>query len=327
MNSQFQVIMFDSDSHASRLMFRDLSSRPNTVETSDIFDIKNPLLKLVNKVHMSGAINRKIALPFRQVWDSFYTAQVAEQHPKQNFIFIFTNVSVKKFRLEYLQKLEKLPNVRLVLIAVDPFLNTFLCPLDIMRQVHFDLIYSFDKSDCEKYGMIYTQSLYSKRTDIVPSKETFDLFFVGRAKDRLQTLQNIALKAAEQGCKCGFFILDVKAEQRKSIPGVTYLDHVLPYDDVLPMILSSNCLLDLVQQGQNGYTMRIYEAIFYNKRLITNNASVRDFRYYTPSGMQIIQDETEIDVSLIKTKSPLDYQYHNDFSPIHLVDEIVQRLS
>lgn len=321
-----KYMVFDSGSDASRLMFADVNKMPNAIETSNIFSINTPFLRALNKVHMSGKINRKVPLPFRKIWDSFYLIEKAKKDKKNEYIVFMTNVSAKKFRVEYLQDLKKYKNIHLVLIAVDSFVDQFLCPLGIMEKVDFDLIYSFDRDDCAKYGLLYTQSQYSKMDDVKAANVQYDLFFIGRAKDRLEKLKHIVRKANSYGLRTGFFLLGVPKKQREKIDGITYLDRVMPYREVLPLILSSKCLVDIVQEGQKGLTMRVYEAIFYNKKLYTNNESIRNLRYYDPRYMMISSDLENVEEAFFGDTVFVDYKYENDYSPIVLLKDAEQRI-
>lgn len=321
-----KYIVIDSGSDASRLMFHDITKLNNAIEVSNIYEIANPVLKLLCKVHNSGKINRKLKLPFRRIWNRYCVIEQAKRDTINNYVVVMTNVSVKKLPISYLQDLKKYPNIYLIMIAVDSFVDDFLSPIEIMKQIDFNLIYSFDKQDCEKYGLLYSQSQYSKIDNIKSSSKALDLFFIGRAKHRLSVIQQIARDAQKEGIVCGFYILDVPTKLREEIEGITYIDSVITYKEVLPVIANSKCLLDIVQDGQVGYTTRVYETIFYNKLLLTNNKSVIDFSYYNAQYIKIFDRPENIDYSFIKAELTVDYKYNEEFSPIALIDDIRARL-
>ena len=321
-----KYIVIDSGSHASRLMFADVKNMPDALETSSLYIIPDRMLSSLCKFHNSGKINRKIKLPFRYIWDRFCILEQAKIDTENEYIIVMTNVSVKKFRVEYLKGLESYKNIHLVLIAVDSFVDKFLSPLDVMGRVSFDLIYSFDQKDCDEYGLIYSQSQYSKIDKLSRSELGYDIFFVGRAKQRYEMLKDIARKANMYGVKCGFYLLGVPKKDQEDIPGIIYIDKVLPYSDVLPLILSSHCLLDVVQTGQVGYTMRVYESVFYNKRLITNNSAVEDFAYYQKDYMNIFSKIEDINFGIFADKSEVDYKYKGEYSPVNLLLDAKKRI-
>ena len=321
-----KYIVIDSGSSASRLMFRDIKKVKYAVETSELFLIQNPLLRILNKIHISGKVNRIVDIPFKNKWDKFYIMEEAKINPNREYIIVFTNISVRKIRLKYLQEIRELPNICLVLVAVDSFIDKKLSPLDILDKISFDLVYSFDPNDCERYGLEFTNSIYSRRLDISKAKKQSDLFFIGRAKDRYHDLLTIARKAIAAGFKINFQILGVKKTEQEQLSGVTYLKKVKPYDEVLPMIMASKCLLDIYQTGQKGLTMRAYEAVFYNKMLITNNDYIKKLAYYKPQYMQVFSSVNEIDFTFIRQNEDVDYKYKDEYSPIHFLKEIEKKL-
>ena len=61
------------------------------------------------------------------------------------------------------------------------------------------------------------------------------------------------------------------AEQRK---GIIY-NQLIDYNQILDELQKFDTVLEVVQPGQVGVTLRYYEAITYNKKLITNNEMVK----------------------------------------------------
>lgn len=50
-------------------------------------------------------------------------------------------------------------------------------------------------------------------------------------------------------------------------------------------------LLDLSQRGQTALTLRAMEAIFFQRKLITNNAEVCKFDFYNPNNILVIDPD------------------------------------
>ena len=50
----------------------------------------------------------------------------------------------------------------------------------------------------------------------------------------------------------------------------------------------SRCLVDLFQEGQVGLTRRPLEALFFNKKLLTENAHIAQFPFYHPHNIFIL---------------------------------------
>ena len=56
----------------------------------------------------------------------------------------------------------------------------------------------------------------------------------------------------------------------------------LPYEEFLQHTIQSDIVGEVVQSRQVGITVRALEAMFYHKKLITNNAAIRNTPLYQP---------------------------------------------
>ena len=87
--------------------------------------------------------------------------------------------------------------------------------------------------------------------------------------------------------------------------------------------MKSNCILDIVQNGQKGNTIRYYEAICNNKKLLTNNRTVLSDKYYDKRYIQYFSDAKQIDVNWIKEPCEVDFGYQGEFSPEVLIRKFI----
>ena len=110
------------------------------------------------------------------------------------------------------------------------------------------------------------------------------------------------------------------AEQRK---GIIYIQ-LIDYNQILDELQKFDTVLEVVQPGQVGVTLRYYEAITYNKKLITNNEMVKKLPFYNPDYMFVFCDPEDIDLEWVKRSIKDDYHYNNEFSPKELVKDIIR---
>ena len=54
------------------------------------------------------------------------------------------------------------------------------------------------------------------------------------------------------------------------------------------MINESKAILDIVQENQTGITIRPLEALFFHKKLITNNKNIVSYKFYCQNNIFII---------------------------------------
>ena len=74
------------------------------------------------------------------------------------------------------------------------------------------------------------------------------------------------------------------------------LNKYMEYSENIIQIQKSRCLFELLQGNQSGQTIRSLESAFFQKKLITNNASIRDTPLYDPARVFIIGEDNPDDI-------------------------------
>lgn len=324
--SEVSYIVVDTGEKAIQLMMSDIGNIENGKQISEVVQINNPIIKFLYRAHMSYAIFCKVRLPFKSIWDKFCMLDSVIPTDKECYIVIVNGV-IHRFTSEYLNRIEEMNNVHLCLLLIDPLDMIVENSKRIFREVHFEQIYSFQKRDCKKYGFYYTNTIYSKCS--IAKKEVLnDLYFIGVDKGRIEKIYIIYKKITDLGYKCDFTVVVNKGQLKNycsKYPGINFIDKRISYDEILDRVMASRGILEVMQDGQDGATMRFYEALFYNKYLITNNKSVLNHPYYNAKYMQVIKDSNDIDINRFGNLEQVDYKYDGKLSPIYLFDEIVKR--
>ena len=151
-------------------------------------------------------------------------------------------------------------------------------------------------------------------------KTLYDLFFVGVSKGRAESLGRIYEQLSAKNVRCEFYISGVKKNEKR-VEGIHY-NKWLTYSEVLEKVKSSNCILEVMEQDQEGFTLRTMEAVCYNKRLLTNNSGVISSPFYKSGFIKTFADTADIDTAFVTDRSEVDYHYDNEFSPVHLLEHI-----
>lgn len=147
--------------------------------------------------------------------------------------------------------------------------------LNKIKDFGFQLV-TFDPHDAVRYGMSYhNQFLRFPKPEELTCKVDIDFFFVGIPKDRESYLLKIKSFLEGKGYKCCFIIPHSS-------------DEFISYEENLKYVARSRCLIDIYQCGQSGITRRPMEALFYNKKLITNNPEIRNFDFFHPNNIFIL---------------------------------------
>lgn len=307
----------------------DLEKMRNVQVVSYPVDHANSVVRFLFFIHHTPRINRYVKLPFKSLWYPYYFREKFPDKKPLCFVVSGTFATVSIEYLRYLKK--KYPDCKIVRIHRDLIpLWRQKCPEytdDVIAEL-FDLQMSYDEKEAQQYGMIYF-SEFESAIDIKPSgdKPACDVFFAGRAKDRLDKLMAVYHKLTQAGLTCHYYLTDVPEEKRVPFPGVEYADKGMSYRQMLQRSVDARCLLEINQGGAVGYTSRFLEAVIYGKKLLTDNVAIADTQFYDPRYIQCFTEPEDIDTSFVKADvGAVDYHYNGEFSPCHLIKQIDRAL-
>lgn len=313
-----QNIILFAGNEMCQTMFADLSNRSDFISFADLIYTKSSILKCIYRIHTSVKINNIINLPFKNIWKIYFNPiRRYKFNPKEIYYIYIVSPIFEYYDLQDFIDLQKKYTVYFILIMIDT-LSTASGSIvkDSIKYLNYIRIYTFDKKDAEKYSFTFTNSMYSK-FNIEEKKEIkSDLYFIGRDKGRKEIIEKIYSRLVQNNIKCDFTIngLDVKATK----PGIRH-GRGITYKQIINEIQETDCIFEIIQKGQQGVTLRYYEAICYNKKLLTNNPDIFQYPYYNPAYIKYYSNESDIDIEWLKQKIIVNYHYKGDFSPVNLI--------
>lgn len=195
-----------------------------------------------------------------------------------------------------------------------------------INQFAWDHVYTFDKNDAVKYGFLFIGYTYYSKHQLKSCELNSDVYFVGGLKGgREKMIEEIHDYLTQRNVNCQFDLMRFGRDRGgNALKNASYSGRWIPYEEVLQKMNGSKCILEICQEGQSGPTLRYFESVCYNKKLITNNRYVKDFPLYNPNYVQIFNDVADIDVNWLKEEAKIDYGYRDEFSPVHLIDFLLE---
>lgn len=167
-------------------------------------------------------------------------------------------------------------------------INSFL---KLQDELNFQII-SFDKRDCEQYGLLYAPQciLNIDWSDFDQANYDLkqDIFWVGKDKGRLGELLYLKKQFERLGMSCMFRVLPQKKRRYSKEVRPLLLDRELPYSQIIKMDLQSKAILDIVVKNQMGLTYRAIEAMRLRKKLITTFKEIQNYDFYRRENIFII---------------------------------------
>ena len=318
-----KFLIIDDENELFDIMFYDLNFNKE-VEKISHFVPESKMISFLRKFHFNPKINSRINLPFKSIWKNKYTIYNYNYNPQEHYFILFLNGCLRfYYDRKMLYDFKNVhPNVSLVLLLYDSHSNPN-SQFALRKKDLFDLIFTFDPKDASNHNYEYIYSTLSDITPLLKKKEKkSDIFYVGRAVNRLPLMHKVLKKISETITNCDFYISGIQNKHDCMYPNIIKYNEYIPYDQVLEKVLNTNCLIEFVMPNQTGITLRTCEAIIFNKKLITNNKELLNTPFYNPMYMKIFTDENDIDIEFIKRNIDVNYKYNGIFSPNVIIEKI-----
>lgn len=261
----------------------------------EIFTPTNKLVKCLHRLHHSVKLNTICRLPWKQIWYPCYYQQQYPNFSEPNcFVFGMAHMSYNYYREYVFYVKKKYPTCKCVLFLQDRVVSYYdsythqpLLPNEFKQ---FDLVISYSPKDAAKYDLLYHPTVFSNV--VVPPSDLpeTDVYFVGKAKERLNDILAIYDQLTQRGYCCDFHITEVSQEKQVQKHGITY-NQPMTYMQNLQHVVKAKYLLELMAGEADGCSFRTWEAMRYNKILLTNNQSVLQTPFYDAKKCVLIDEK------------------------------------
>jgi len=147
-------------------------------------------------------------------------------------------------------------------------------------------LFTFDPDDAKRYNLQLTRQFYRQPQEYQHARADTDrqanhltdkpvCFFCGENKGRKTALEQLAHTLENHGLVTDFIIVDEAGQY-------------ISYEDYLSHLATCQFLVDWVQADQAGITRRPVEALFWQKKLITNHRQLLQSDFYRPENIFIV---------------------------------------
>lgn len=198
------------------------------------------VFRVYNHLSRKSHLFKIILAPFKNLWNKHYLSKkIRKNLPAYNSIFLFIDVAqydLVSFDFIYYFK-RKYKNAVVILVMSDKvsfyesMYNHF--KIEEAKKV-YDFIFTYNEFDAEKYNLEMTRPIiFDFPNKLYCTENKYDVVFIGRAKDRLNQIVNIASFLVSKNYKIFFYIVDnTESKMQISIPGFTFGGY-MPYEEVL----------------------------------------------------------------------------------------------
>ncbi len=143
-----------------------------------------------------------------------------------------------------------------------------------------------------------------------------NLYFVGLYwKSREEKINRFIDKISEYHVELSIFIQYFQHPERKN-PKINYIQDRITFEQNLEYVKKSDILLDFVDPLHNGLSIRFFEGLYYRKKVITDNVTVKNYDFYHPDNIFVVENDNYQNIDHFLKKP---YQ--------QLSDEIIKKYS
>lgn len=156
----------------------------------------------------------------------------------------------------------------------------------------FDSFFCFDSED-EKNNIKPITNFYFDF--ISPVYKDFNhqkpqLYFVGSYwENREEKIDKFINAMSEKNIELAFYIQYYNKSEIKN-PEINYIKERISFLENLDHVEKSDILVDFVDPVHNGLSIRFFEGMYYKKKVITDNIMVKNYDFYHPNNIFVIED-------------------------------------
>lgn len=147
---------------------------------------------------------------------------------------------------------------------------------DIIREKY--IVATFDPNDAEEFGLeLHSQFYRMDLKNMSSQPPVCDFYFMGFDKGRETMINDLRIILKDYQCRFNI---------------VHRMSEFISYDKYLHGAMEARCLVDIVQEGQSGLTLRPLEAVALGKKLLTNNRTIKASDIYDPNNVFLIGERS-----------------------------------
>ncbi|MEZ9503035.1 hypothetical protein AB4154_10480 [Vibrio sp. 10N.286.51.B11] len=190
---------------------------------------------------------------------------------------------------------------------------------------------TFDVEDSIKYEINCYQQfyIYNCVQDVGDKKDIIDIFFLGLDKGRALYINRFLDSISSLDVNVEVYIPDLQINSTLSSEKSVIRDK-LTYFQNIEKVSRSKVILDINKGEQVGLTLRVFESLFFQKKLITNNTKVSELPFYNENNILIIDFGLPIDISKVEIFLDSDHvdtsSYVSKYTPVLAIESILKEL-
>ena len=229
---------------------------------------------------------------------------------KYDFFFLIKGEAIPSFFLAKLKLLQK--NCIFIYYTWDSFANN----PNVLSLLHFfDKKLSFDPVDADKFKLEFRPLFYIDKYKLMENieKPKYKMLFLGTAHSDRYTISKDVVDWCKKNNFSSFTYYYMQSKlvyffKSKFDSSFKYFHYKklnfkpLSIDEIIKYYKDSLIILDINHPNQRGLTMRTFEALGAEKKIITTNKEIMKYSFYSPDNVFVIDRENiELEKAFFKS--------------------------
>lgn len=266
-----------------------------------------------------------------------YLDEILEKTKDDNFNLIFLCSTIYFTREQTKRLLDAFPSATKIFFMWDTIANY---PITETYLDLFDKFYSFDKTDCAKYNLIYRPTFYDPallEKEPVKMEKDIDLMFLGS----VDGYRYKVIKQVEEYCKNNgvsyrfcmvfkskliFYLAKLLYKEMRHAKKSEFIFTPIKGKEKDELFARSKAMLDIPREHQNGLAMRSIEAPMMGLKLVTNQEAIKLYNIYNVNNVAIFNnnDYSAINKNFFDSKfEELDKKVKEEYSVRQFVKTLI----
>ena len=168
----------------------------------------------------------------------------------------------------------------------------------------FDSFFCFEKVNVENVKEItnfYFDFDDFQSTQTIQKNTSPIFYFVGLDwENRREKINKFVQFAVESNFSLNFYLQEFEKNENKN-PNIKYIKTRITFAENLEFVQKSDILVDFVDPRQVGLSIRFFEGMYYKKKVITDNKMVKNYDFYHPNNIFVLENNYQDIHDFLKT--------------------------
>lgn len=249
--------------------------------------------KMIRGLYKKFPSNNFIKCLYSLECKKFYTTILNEYDVEFDF---FLSVA-KEFSVDFLNELKlKNPKITTILYLWDKLEYTSAKN----SYKNFDKVFSFDRDDTKTHPFFSFRPTFFLdyfRDGLIQYKNReFDLYYIGQIREvkRIEIIKSFFDNLSKKNMNLFIKLFKDRKNKQIHIPENILLSKKISYSENIQNMKNSKVTIDISYKQQTGLTLRCFEALATETKIITDNADILNYDFYNPNNIFYIKDISDI---------------------------------